>query len=127
MSSYTVIAFNYDNEAKYLDADFQLIVLGHYERSKQYLFDNPHKNDLAVAAEIKIYPKEDSRYTGIASVPEYEPYWSVYFLNDAALQLCKDANINLNAIGKINNVPRQYKDLIDKPSPYLPLIHRQES
>lgn len=104
MSRHFAIAFPKTREGLSKDIAFQGATLSATEESLKLLMVAPNKLSVAPLVEVRTYPNT----TTAVPIEEYDQYSKVYFLNDAAMQMCKELGLSLPIIAEVEGVPDEY-------------------
>lgn len=100
MTEITIIAFGKDDNELDRDSDFIRSVSDVTVVSLLALAKDPAKHAHADIVDIRGLRAPES-------YPQYAGYSAVYFLNEAALKMCREAGIELNVIGSASAMPEE--------------------
>ena len=118
MSEYAVLTYEYKEGEIERDLIFQRVMFQVTKDTSAYLMAHPHLTPQAPIAEVRIYPN----ITG-GGIPEYDQYSSVYFLNQVAVDLCRECGLSLEYKGLVSyDVVKSFGYLVNMP--YLPSSKR---
>lgn len=116
MSSYYVIEFTREDIDENLDIWFNISFEGVLLDTKERLLSDPLREHEAIHVDVRLY--RDS--VSLPTIAEFETYSQVYFLNDGAMRLCRNAALDIKVLKTVSEEYLPGGLIICFQGPYLP-------
>lgn len=115
MSRITVLGFTLEDESE--EDEFIRQISDATVESLLILASAPEKMASAPVVDVR-------RMRGLQQSlePEGEKYKSIYYLNEAAVEMCRERAVSLPVIGEVEEMPRESS--YELQAQYLPVEHR---